>query len=68
MSDTVGIAVVCFTGLPRRESRAAMLARKRGAAYSRYSHDAQKAEMISFIEKEIKRWGDVIERAGLEKQ
>ncbi|KRR20160.1 hypothetical protein CQ14_23200 [Bradyrhizobium lablabi] len=28
----------------------------------------QKAEMIPFIEKEIKRWGDVIERAGLEKQ
>jgi hypothetical protein len=24
--------------------------------------------MIPFIEKEIKRWGDVIERAGLEKQ
>jgi tripartite-type tricarboxylate transporter receptor subunit TctC len=28
----------------------------------------QKAEMIPFIEKEIKRWGDVIERAKLEKQ
>ena len=28
----------------------------------------QKAEMIPFIEKEIKRWGDVIERARLEKQ
>jgi tripartite-type tricarboxylate transporter receptor subunit TctC len=28
----------------------------------------QKAEMIPFIEKEIKRWGGVIERAGLEKQ
>ena len=28
----------------------------------------QKAEMIPFIQKEIKRWGDVIERAGLEKQ
>jgi tripartite-type tricarboxylate transporter receptor subunit TctC len=28
----------------------------------------QKAEMTPFIEKEIKRWGDVIERAGLEKQ
>lgn len=28
----------------------------------------QKAEMIPFVEKEIKRWGDVIERAGLEKQ
>ena len=28
----------------------------------------QKAEMIPFIEQEIKRWGDVIERAGLEKQ
>jgi hypothetical protein len=24
--------------------------------------------MIPFIEREIKRWGDVIERAGLEKQ
>jgi tripartite-type tricarboxylate transporter receptor subunit TctC len=28
----------------------------------------QKAEMIPFIESEIKRWGDVIERAKLEKQ
>lgn len=28
----------------------------------------QKAEMIPFIEKEIVRWRDVIERAGLEKQ
>jgi tripartite-type tricarboxylate transporter receptor subunit TctC len=28
----------------------------------------QKAEMIPFIEQEIKRWGDVIERAKLEKQ
>ncbi|MGH6714115.1 MAG: Bug family tripartite tricarboxylate transporter substrate binding protein [Bradyrhizobium sp.] len=28
----------------------------------------QKAEMIPFIEAEIKRWGDVIERAKLEKQ
>lgn len=28
----------------------------------------QKAEMIPFIEGEIKRWGEVIERAGLEKQ
>jgi tripartite-type tricarboxylate transporter receptor subunit TctC len=28
----------------------------------------QKTEMIPFIEQEIKRWGDVIERAGLEKQ
>jgi tripartite-type tricarboxylate transporter receptor subunit TctC len=28
----------------------------------------QKAEMTPFIEKEIKRWGDVIEKAGLEKQ
>ncbi len=28
----------------------------------------QKAEMIPFIEKEIVRWGDVIARAGLEKQ
>ncbi|MDP1907840.1 MAG: tripartite tricarboxylate transporter substrate binding protein, partial [Hyphomicrobium sp.] len=28
----------------------------------------QKGEAIPFIEKEIKRWGDVIERAGLEKQ
>ena len=28
----------------------------------------QKAEMIPFIEKEITRWGDVIARAGLEKQ
>ena len=26
----------------------------------------QKAEMIPFIESEIKRWGDVIERAKLE--
>jgi tripartite-type tricarboxylate transporter receptor subunit TctC len=28
----------------------------------------QKAEMIPFIESETKRWGDVIEKAGLEKQ
>jgi tripartite-type tricarboxylate transporter receptor subunit TctC len=28
----------------------------------------QKAEMIPFIESEIKRWGGVIEKAGLEKQ
>jgi tripartite-type tricarboxylate transporter receptor subunit TctC len=28
----------------------------------------QKAEMIPFIEQEIKRWGDVIEQAKLEKQ
>ena len=28
----------------------------------------QKAEIIPFIEKEIKRWADVIEKAGLEKQ
>ena len=28
----------------------------------------QKAEVTPFIEKEIKRWGDVIARAGLEKQ
>lgn len=28
----------------------------------------QKAELIPFIEKEITRWRDVIERAGLEKQ
>jgi hypothetical protein len=28
----------------------------------------QKAEVTPFIEKEIKRWADVIAKAGLEKQ
>jgi hypothetical protein len=28
----------------------------------------QKAEVIPFIEKEIRRWADVIAKAGLEKQ
>jgi tripartite-type tricarboxylate transporter receptor subunit TctC len=28
----------------------------------------QKAEMVPFMEKEIVRWREVIERAGLEKQ
>jgi hypothetical protein len=41
-----------------------------GTYFRRAIHhdDAAEAEMISFIEKEIVRWRDVIERAGLEKQ
>lgn len=50
---------------------AAIVDRLAAAAHAALTSErvrTQKAEMIPFIEQEIKRWGDVIERAKLEKQ